>query len=51
MKVDFHSHFSDDYAQKEYNTCKHMKNFIDWMYEVFNIKYGIIYYTIDGCSK
>ena len=50
--MDFHSNFSDDYAQSADTTFKQMKKFIHCMSEnnLF-IKYGIIYDDADGCNK
>ena len=52
MKMDFHSHFSDDSANNAAKIFEHTIKFIQWMYEnnLF-IKDGIIYDTTYGCSK
>ena len=52
LKMYFHSHFSDDYAQNAATTFQNIKNFNHLICDHnFFIKYGIIYYTTDGCSK
>ena len=51
-KMDFNSHFSNDYDHNETTTFEHMKKFILWMYNrILFIKDIIIYDTTDGCSK
>ena len=52
VKMDFHSHFSDDSAHNAATTFEHMNIFIHCMYDnnLFR-KDGIIYDTTDGCSK
>ena len=48
MRMYFHSHFSDDYAQNVATIFEHTRNCIHWMYgNKFSIKDGIIYDTID----
>ena len=52
VKMDFHSHFSNDSAHNSATTFEHMNKFIHWMYENnFFINYGIIYDTTDVCIK
>ena len=52
VKTDFHSCFSDDYAQNAGTTFEHMKKFIHCMYNIkFTVRDGIIYDTKDECSK
>ena len=51
VKMDFNSHFSDDSAHNSDTKFEHMKKFTHCMYDnKLLIKYGIIYYTTDGCS-
>ena len=50
--MDFHSHFLDKSAQNAASSSEHMKNYIQWMYDIkFFIKDAIIYDTTYGCSK
>ena len=52
VKVDFHSHFSDDSDQNAATIFEHSKFVFHWMYgnKLF-IKYGIMYDTIDEYRK
>ena len=50
--MDFHSHFSDNFAQNSATAFENMKVFIYWIYEnnMF-MEDGIIYDHTNGCSK
>ena len=49
--MDFHSHFSDDSAQNSSTTFDNMKNSLNGCMRIFFLEYGIIYDTMDRCSK
>ena len=49
--MDFHSHFSYDSDHNAATACAHMKSSFTKYMRISFIKYGILYDTIDGCSK